>query len=100
MRRARWVLFRNCKTHYRTGEDFVSRVGHFKKKLMSARRQSDQDNRIITGVRPCTFPVVDDQAKPTRTRWYINTRFAKQETQNMARQIPEGDGLGIFSRVI
>ena len=61
----RWFLLRNYKTHYRTGEDFVSRVGHFKKNLMRAGFESNQDNRVFTGVRPCPFPVVDGHVKVT-----------------------------------
>ena len=63
MRGVSWFLFRNDETHCRTGKDLVSRVGHFKKNLVSARGQSDQDNRVFTGVRPCTFPVVDGHVK-------------------------------------
>ncbi len=64
---ARWFLLRNYKTHCRTGEDFVSRVGHFKKNLVGAGRQSNQDNRVFAGVRPCTFPVVDGDVEVTET---------------------------------
>lgn len=67
VRDVRWFLLRNYETHYRTGEDFVSRVGHFKKNLVSARRQPDQDNWIFTGVRPGTFPVVDGHVKVAET---------------------------------
>lgn len=73
----RWFLLRNNKTHYRTGEDIVRRVSHFKKYLVSAGRQPNQDNRIFTGVRPCTFPVVHGHVKVTETWRYIHSRFTK-----------------------
>ena len=63
MRGVSRFLFRNDETHCRTGKDFVSRVGHFKKNLVSAGGQSDQDNRVFTGVCPCTFPIVDGHVK-------------------------------------
>ena len=63
----RRLLLRNDKTHCRTGEDFVSRIGHFKQNLVSAGRQSNQDDRVFAGVRPCAFPVVDGHVEVTET---------------------------------